>query len=372
MKKLVFGAIIAGSTVVSLTTVFFFACGSTPAAVGGGSQGGGGVGGSVTINTGLGANGGSGSGSGGTGTSGASPTADANCGSQTSGTSRVPADVLLVLDRSASMDYSTSADSNCRGGATGCTARWPALTSAVTSTLNATASSINWGLKFFSSPGGGVCTVNSGADVPISATSVPTIESQIAATQPANDTPTAQAITAATAYLKQVNDSNNKFILLATDGEPNCSAGNNTASNVPATVTAITAAKAAGFAVYVIGIGPSVGNLDSFAQAGGTGTYFPATTPQALTDAFTAISRAVTTCTFVLATTPPDLNNVDVYLDGDLVPQSSSDGWSYGANNQTVVLKGSYCTQITSGQASKVQVLFGCPGQAPPSTIPIF
>ena len=59
-------------------------------------------------------------------------------------------------------------------------------------------------------------------------------------------------------------------------------------------MVAIAAAKAAGFPVYVIGIGPSTGNLDKFAVAGGTTNYFPATSPQAMTDAFASISKAVT------------------------------------------------------------------------------
>jgi hypothetical protein len=222
-----------------------------------------------------------------------------NCGVQTSSTSRQAAEVLLVIDRSGSMAYSTTADSNCATGATDCTGRWPALTSAVNATLSSTPSSINWGLKLFSSTGN-ACGVGSGVEVPITTASVSAIQSMIASTQPAGNTPTAQAIQAATDYLQTVKDQNSKSILLATDGEPNCASGGTTTSNLPATVDAIIAARAAGFLVYVIGIGPSVGNLDNFAAAGGTTNYFPATSPQAMTDAFTSISKAVSTCTFNL------------------------------------------------------------------------
>ncbi len=227
-------------------------------------------------------------GTGGT-TTGLAPTDDANCGTQTSNTAHGVADVLLVFDRSGSMDYSTTADSTCAGGGLGlgrgrgagptigCTTRWSALTTGIAATLNGTVGSIQWGLKLFASPAGGACGVTNGVEVPISASSVPAIEAQIASVTPANNTPTAQSIAAATTYLKTVSDSNPKYILLSTDGEPNCaSGGNTTTTNVPATIDAIAAAKSAGFPVYVIGIGPSVGNLDDFAAAGGTGTYFPA------------------------------------------------------------------------------------------------
>jgi hypothetical protein len=251
------------------------------------------------------------------------------------------------------------------------------LTSAVNATLTSTSGSISWGLKLFSSPNGGSCTVNNGVEVPISTSSVTTIQAQIAAVNPGNNTPTAQAIQAATAYLQTVKDQNAKYILLATDGEPNCASGGNTTPNggnttpnVQGTVDAIAAAKTAGFLVYVIGIGPSVGNLDNFAAAGGTTHYFPATSPQALTDAFASITKAVTTCTFNHSTTPPDVNNIAVYLDKNLVQKDASNGWSYGPNTQTIVLNGTTCDQITSGKASTVQVLFGCAGSSPPLVIP--
>jgi hypothetical protein len=368
MKRLVLATIVAGTAIFSMVGLFFSGCGSTPP-VGGGTgaavSGGGAPmlkldGGNPISQAGSG---------GGAGSSGIAPTGDANCGTQPFGTSHQPADVLLVLDRSGSMAYDTAADSNCARGSTTCTARWPALTSAVNATLTATSGSISWGLKLFSSTGN-ACGVNNGVEVPVATTSVPAINTQIAAVSPAGNTPTAQAIQAATAYLQTVNDQNTKYILLATDGEPNClPGGKNGDANVQGTIDAITAAKAAGFLVYVIGIGPSVGNLDSFAAAGGTTNYFPATSPQALTDAFASISVAVTTCTFALTKASPDPGNIAVYLDGNILQKDDPNGWSFGGSTQSVVIGGTSCDAITAGTATKVQVLFGCPGESPPTTL---
>jgi hypothetical protein len=205
--------------------------------------------------------------------------------------------------------------------------------------------------------------VGAGAEVPIASNSAAAIEAQISGTSPANNTPTAAAVTAATAYLKTVTDQNGKFILLATDGQPNCKAGGgSTTDDLQGTLTAIAAAKAAGFGVYVIGIGPSVGNLDNMAQAGGTG--------QDLTNALMSISKQVATCSFTSTQSPPDPNNIAVYLDKNLVPKDASNGWTFGSSQQTINLTGSYCSQITSGGSHQVEVLFGCAGTSPPSIIP--
>lgn len=367
MKKALYSVMIVGLVVFSAGAMLFVGCDSPDKLDPGG--GGGGVAGTRVIN--LDAAMGKGGSGGGGGSTGVPPTGDANCGQVTSSTNRMPADVLLVLDRSGSMDYSTTSSERC-GTDPNCTPRWPALTAAVDATLATTADSISWGLKLYTSTGKN-CTVDPGVEVPISATAVSAIQSLIENTTPGGNTPTAQAIEAATAYLKTVDDPNNKVILLATDGEPNCRPGGASSStNVPGTVAAIAAARDAGFPVYVIGIGPEVGNLDNFAEAGGTTSYYPATSPQDLADAFAAISELVTTCTFTLSLEPgADLTNVAVYLDKNLVQKDPANGWSFGANNQSIVLNGAACEKVKSGAASKVEILVGCAGDPPPpSTIP--
>jgi Mg-chelatase subunit ChlD len=169
--------------------------------------------------------------------------------------------------------------------------------------------------------------VSNRVEVPIGANSASAIQQKIQGTTPSNNTPTAAAIEAATAYLATVNDPSNKVIVLATDGLPNCASGRDSStSDVDGAVAAISAAKAAGFLVYVIGIGPSVGNLNNFASAGGTGQYYPATSPQDLTTALAAISTRIASCSFALATTLPDPNNVAVYLDKGLIKQDPNNG----------------------------------------------
>jgi hypothetical protein len=310
------------------------------------------------------------------------PTPDAHCGITEEETTRQPVDVLLVLDRSASMEWALTSDCYCSGGGVGaqtcestvdCTtpSRWDAVAPAVRTTVGSS-DFVQWGLKFFPSPGGGTgvgggiqCTVNDRMDVPIGPDSAAAIQSQIDAANFSLGTPTTPAIESATAYLQGLSDTNDKVILLATDGEPNCKDGNINNPDVDGASAACAAAKAAGFPVYVIGIGPNLDNLSALAQGGGTDHYYPVTSPEELAEALTAISKIVGSCTYQTDTAPEDPENVAVYVNKELIEKDAADGWKYGATNQEIVLTGSYCQDITDGKETKVQILFGCPG-APP------
>jgi len=291
-----------------------------------------------------------------------------------------------VLDRSGSMNLSMAENCYCDEATrsanpagnnplcddtTNCTTRWKSLTAGLNTTLSSTPA-IRWGLKLYSTPGGSSCNVSPNTvEVQVGDGSASAIQSQITNASPANNTPTAAAIIAATNYLKGVADNSNRVILLATDGEPNCKGGSGSTTDVPGTEAAIKAAADAGFPVYVIGIGPSVGNLNNFAEQGGTGTYFPATSDKELSDALLAISKVVATCNFTLSAHPgADMNNVAVYLDKNLIQKDDANGWSFGTNQTSIVLNGSVCDKVMSGEASSVEVIFGCPGYNPPIVIP--
>jgi hypothetical protein len=290
---------------------------------------------------------------------------------------REPADVLLVLDRSGSMNYSIDKECSCDplsnpnvvcADTSNCTTRWSSLVTALASTLSSTPL-LHWGLKLFSSPGADSCQVTSGVEIPIAADTIAAIQARMTATTPAGDTPTEAAITAAATYLKSQTDTNSKMLLLATDGKPNCGGSPPSVyeDDVTGTAEAITAAADAGFLVYVIGIGMSTSatNLDAFAQAGRTGKHYPAQSSDELTQALVSISKGAS-CTFALTATPPDPNQVAVYLDKNMVPQDPSNGWSFGANPQIVLFHGTFCDRVLSELSDSVQVLFSCGEPLPP------
>ena len=285
----------------------------------------------------------------------------ASCGVMVVPASRTTPDVLLVLDRSASMDNSIAEDKVCKVDAgAACRNRWSILQSAL-STAIASTPNLRWGLKFFPTGASGSCAVSDGIDVAVGADSGPVMLNAIKATTPAGNTPTRAAILAAAAYLKTLDDQNSKFIVLATDGLPNCTDGRTAnASDLPAAAAAI---EAAGFPVYVVGIGPesALMNLQELSHAGGTGDYLPATSPDQLTAALTSIAGTVASCTFKLSTAPPFLGGVTVTLDQTPLAKDEATGWGFGGDSRTIELHGDACAKLKANPTSTLTVRVDCP-----------
>jgi hypothetical protein len=311
---------------------------------------------------------------------GPTPTFDANCGNSATTMTQLPADLLLVLDRSGTMTNSIADDNPCDPSLGTCAERWATMIQAMQVVLASSPASIQWGLKLFSTPGvtAGLGTTPAGCvvvpemEVGVASANSAAIVGAIASTTPNYNTPTRAAIETATAYMAALNDGRTKYILLATDGEPNCKVDGEypTTPDLPAALDAIAAAKAAGIAVYVIGVGPYEGNLGEMARQGGTGNFYPALSPQSLTAALNAIVGTVASCVYTMSSTPPDPNNLGVYLNKQLVAQSLTDGWALSGSN-AVTFYGPTCDRIKAGFYQDVQVLFGCPGTSElPTVIP--
>jgi hypothetical protein len=384
MNKLIVSTIVAGAAISSFLIFTSFGCGSPDQLGKGGTSGGGTTGTTVIKLDGSISNPGGTGGGGNTSTSSAIPTGDANCGSQTSTTTREPPDVLLLLDRSSSMYYTIAQDCFCSDAdaaasgttqyslctnMTDCQTRWSAIQPAVSDTVKNTPD-VNWGLKFFPTANAAQCSVSDTIEVPIAANNADAVSSQVQSATVSLSTPTASAIDKSVAYLKTLTDNRPRFILLATDGQPNCRGGNIMTTDLQGATTSATNSYRAGFPVYVVGIGPNLSNLSQIAQAGGTNDYYQVSSSQDLVDAFATISKLVASCTFTLTSTPPDINNVAVYLDKNLVDKDATNGWSFGGGNRSILLNGTTCDKVTSGQATNVEILFGCPGVPPPPTIP--
>jgi hypothetical protein len=297
--------------------------------------------------------------------------------------SQQPADLLLVLDRSTSMTWDLAHDDQeCAANSTTCQQRWSTLTRTLDEVLSNSSSMIRWGLKLFATPtltgdadrDAENCVVSPGTDIEVGAGTAGNIKNTIQATAPLGYTPTLAAIQYATQYLTSLTDLHQRHILLATDGEPNCDGASKSVSGavqVNHVVSEIKTAVDAGINVYVIGMGPtaSIRNLDKFAVAGNTDHYYPATSATELSAALLSIVGQVASCTYVVTTAPPDPNNIAVYLDKQIVPHDSSNGWILGQDQRSVLFSGSYCEGIKGEKYKQVQVYFGCPNTEPPPVI---
>ncbi|HEX3855003.1 MAG TPA: vWA domain-containing protein, partial [Polyangiaceae bacterium] len=235
------------------------ACSGTNASGGSTLKGGGGADGS-----GAGTSSGAGNSTSGAGTTGINTNGDPSmdsdsgiigdqCANQSFDLQRKPAEVLIVLDRSASMEDPPD------GAPSGTGSKWSLVVPGVNQVVMATDSSVSWGLKVFPEGDGSECvagSVTSMIPVPIAPMNASAVTAAVTATTAAgNGTPTGDAINAATAYLKTLSDPNPKFILLATDGEPSCNGtSKDTTGARTQAVQAVTDAATAGFKTFVIGI----------------------------------------------------------------------------------------------------------------------
>jgi hypothetical protein len=319
-------------------------------------------------------------------TSGAAGTAGNECGVQTFNLERKPAEVLLVLDRSASMKDPPEETTETLP-------KWDLIIPALLHVVEQTGATLSWGLKVFPEDPDGeqdACSAGSVTDsiqVEIAENNAQAVLDAISATRDEGDgTPTGDAMKQAVAYLQSragLNDYN-RYILLATDGEPSCvnvtatSAGSEGQEAArPYAVQAVTDAANAGFHTFVVGVGTNKETaklvLNDLAIAGLEPAscanplddcFYLGNSQEQLTSDMLAIATNISTCTFMLTATPPDPNNVRVTQDGDRVMRdpARANGWEYEDAAQTIiVVHGPACDAIKGSSAANIEIVFGCP-----------
>ncbi|HEY5282976.1 MAG TPA: vWA domain-containing protein [Polyangia bacterium] len=295
------------------------------------------------------------------------------------------ADVLVLLDRSGSMDT-----------AFGSGTRFEAVASLLSDLVGAYATHVRFGYEEM--PGRQDCAIDaiggccaSPPLVSLAANNAQAVVSAVAAAVPMDgNTPTAASLQAALAYYQSLDDGiDNRFILLATDGAPNCTLAGELASvggsNVVGAACAdalvqVSALVAMGVRVIVLGIGADLAEdtsgdsacLDALAHAGGAAAspgspgFYPASDPQQLQLAIAQIFGGVTrpSCLLRFGTPVKDPSTLAVFLDGQEIPRTSGgDGWhlDMSLSPPGVRITGVYCDRIERFQVNLVEARFGCP-----------
>jgi hypothetical protein len=286
-------------------------------------------------------------------------------------------DLFLVVDKSGSMAFPVSFDPfNPKGGpGTGMgDTKWVAMRKALVAVLDQFKQRIRFGLSLF--PGPGDCTPGA-IDVPLKSGAEPTIKARLNATQPQGGTPTHTTLSKVRSHIKTVPPGpGGGYVLLATDGQPNCGGINNSSSSGPQTVDAVKGLAADGVKTFVLGFGQAMGNnpqlLDQLAVAGGTAKpsgphkFYLATNAKELEQAMLAIAGGIApvSCTYKLNSPPPDPKKVTVKLDGVAAPRdpSHASGWDYSAGGTEITFFGADCDRVSKGQVKKIEVIYGCKG----------
>ncbi len=262
-----------------------------------------------------------------------------------------PPDLLLVVDKSKSML------SELNG-----VQRWATMHTALESMLGDNTERVHFGLLLY--PDGDACAAGM-VSTPVNVDSNAAIATSLAATTPDGSTPTHSSLGNALTYFEGATvNPNGRYVLLATDGEPNCAGG---ADAVDESVTAITALHTAGIRTFVLGFGNgvNVSTLQAMADAGGHDQYYAADSPAELEAALDAITGAVAPkCVFTLGEVPVNPQKMRLFFDGEEVGRTfqHTDGWDYDIASNTITIYGTSCDELRGGSVTNVKVDYGCEG----------
>jgi hypothetical protein len=334
-----------------------------------------------------------------------------NCGGTRVEAMRVPVSLLLVIDKSGSMT-----DEPTGFG----TSKWEAMKEALGAAVANAPATVATGLLLYPYRGvtdipleceGMTCCAVPSAEsavlVGVAASNASRIDDVLDSTSPGGGTPTAAALERALAYYTEGEGlllAGEKYVLLATDGGPNCNyeltcdadtctpnldgvpqcadgnccegAGEYCVDDEGVTAQ-IDALSAAGIRTFVVGIPGTeeyADYLDGFARAGGvpaqvgTRDYFAvsgALGVGGLTDVLTSITTAlVTSCEIALSEPPAQLSLVNLAIDCQVLPQEGADGsgWEFDDTNAptSVVVHGPACDDLKANGARRVDVVYGC------------
>jgi hypothetical protein len=324
--------------------------------------------------------------------------------------------VVVVMDRSGSMMRNAAGQcvvpsATCAAPSPGMT-RWSIAKNAIDSVIGSTEQTIAWGMKLYPTckhpPGNanpflceypvGIsngCAIEGGDTAP-AINQQNTISTTLGRETPAQDaggTPTAIAVAAGVQILNGIKNDNPKFMLLVTDGEPNCDTftGNNCPAGVDcsscavgqpcmsingsmASIRAVQDAAAAGVPVFVLGFAipdPGANNpahitLNAMAVAGGlpvnnaTYKYYNADDQASLAKALNEIAATTVSCTFALDAPPPEDAVTLVTVDNQPLPNGTMDGWSFSSGRNAIIFNGTACARLKAGDFKKTAVTFDC------------
>lgn len=297
------------------------------------------------------------------------------CGGTAIAAEIVPANMLIVLDRSCSMKNKVGAQS-----------KWSIAVSAIGKLVTKSAGKVRFGLELFPDTTGASCAQDKVA-VPVASGTEGQISKMLTDALVTSNAlyPNGPCVTNIdTGILGAKNEGSlrasgrESFVLLVTDGaqSSDCTGG----GGDKGTTKAIADMHAEGIDTFVVGFGAEVdaAQLAIFAQAGGQArvgaakAYYDAADEPSLDAALTAITKKTMGCTMKLGAPPPngDPSLLYVFLDASPAPlardATHATGWDYDAASQSVTFYGDRCDALRAGTIQKASVMVGCAGGPAP------
>jgi hypothetical protein len=313
----------------------------------------------------------------------------------------LPPDIMIIMDRSMSMTDDVSGQA-CAGGSLsgdgncGDASKWNQTIVAVKAVVQDTQAAVNWGM-FWLGNEAAQCGAGTSPIVPItSGDSYTPIRAALDSNQftGAIGTPTATVVNNSVKYMKTLTDANPKYLLVATDGEPNCASGTSVGgfgggstsynADITGSTNAVASALKAGIQTFVVGIATTSSTtstastastaLDSMADAGGNPQvgaatkYYEVTDTESLKSTLNQIIGLATSCTVSLDNTPQGQWTIAISAQDDSgetveVPNDPTDGWSYTdeSTKASIQLSGTACDNLKNGKYSNLQFVYTCP-----------
>jgi hypothetical protein len=306
------------------------------------------------------------------------------------------ADVVFTIDRSGSMRLTIDGIMEAPPEFW----RWAILRDALADAFADLDPRVNVGAEFYPQPLDPMtmpepevsCATTPGIDVPVSPTGRARILEIFRTTTAFGGTPTAEALAEASNALRS-STTPRRFIVLATDGGPNCNSSIGfpctVCTGVPTdcetfegrfsclderrTVDTITGAASTGIPVFVIGIEdptrPDLADvMDRMAIAGGRPrmgsrrSFYSVRTAAELREALAIITSSISECGVVSPSVPADDSTFSLTIDGEVIPRGEMDGWSW--TNRSVgelELFGTWCERAREPGAEIVAIVDDCP-----------
>jgi hypothetical protein len=302
----------------------------------------------------------------------------AGCVDFTRSYTSLPATVMLLIDQSQSM-FTAFGDGT----------RWSVLRQAIVDPeqglLASLDASTNLGLMIYTGQGGFNNPLGCPLITQVQAEfgNVDQVRSVYLDTGPrrGGDTPTGESIDRAVLALGAIASAGPKYILLATDGEPDTCQQPKPSEGMPQALEAAQRAFAQGMRVYTVGIseGIEASRVQQMANAGAgkdpdliygvdpsaEPPLFANNDPRQLAQQLRGVIGDVRTCTIDLGTNVATESALEgrLVLDGRLLASDARNGWTL-VDERTLSIHGAACEQIL-GEGERLEVRFPCASELP-------